>query len=146
MRKVAVAVRGVTNWDGERLRVIRTARRISRRRIARQIGVAIGTVAAWEQGRNAPTVRHLRAVAEVLDVPIAHLAPLPPIPTVRALRERAGLSQQEFADEIGISTGTLAANEHGDSWPSGAARWCEVLDVDEATLRAAWEYARANPD
>jgi putative transcriptional regulator len=51
---------------------------------------------------------------------------------VRAVRERSGMTQQQFADTFGIGLGTLQKWERGERHPSGAAR--SLLLVMQADL------------
>ena len=45
-----------------------------------------------------------------------------PIPNVRALRNKLGMTQEEFADTFGVSAGTVRNWEQGRRTPEGAAR------------------------
>jgi len=63
-----------------------------------------------------------------------------PEPDVRAIRERTGLSQAEFARSIGVAKGTLLNWEHHRRRPEGAARvLLALIDKDpqivQKTLR-----------
>ena len=66
-----------------------------------------------------------------------------PVPDVRALRERLGLSQAEFAAAFGFSLRTLQNWEQGRVQPSGPSRaLLTILSVDpkgalKALARAA---------
>jgi putative transcriptional regulator len=53
---------------------------------------------------------------------------------VRAVRERSGMTQQQFAAAFGIGLGTLQKWERGERRPSGAAR--SLLKVMQANLPA----------
>jgi putative transcriptional regulator len=57
---------------------------------------------------------------------------------VQALRQRIGLTQEQFAAKFGISLGTLRHWERGDRKPHGAALvLLRVIDKnDRAVLRA----------
>lgn len=56
---------------------------------------------------------------------------LPPRDQWAELRRRAGLSQNELADAVGVTSGTLSRWEQGICSPRGAhiAEYAEVLDV-----------------
>lgn len=43
-------------------------------------------------------------------------------PAIRAVRERSGMTQQQFAATFGIGLGTLQKWERGERRPSGAAK------------------------
>jgi putative transcriptional regulator len=53
---------------------------------------------------------------------------------VRTVRQRSGMTQQEFAETFGIGLGTLQKWERGERRPSGAAR--SLLLVMKANLPA----------
>jgi len=53
---------------------------------------------------------------------------------IRAVRERSGLTQRQFATAFGIGLGTLQKWERGERRPSGAARL--LLKVMRANLPA----------
>ncbi len=57
---------------------------------------------------------------------------------MQALRQRIGLTQEEFAARFGISLGTLRHWEHGDRKPHGPALvLLRVIEKnDRAVLRA----------
>jgi putative transcriptional regulator len=54
--------------------------------------------------------------------------------SIRAVRERSGMTQQKFAAAFGIGLGTLQKWERGERRPSGAAR--SLLKVMQANLPA----------
>jgi putative transcriptional regulator len=55
-------------------------------------------------------------------------------PDIRAVRERSGMTQQQFAGTFGIGLGTLQKWERGERRPSGAAK--SLLLVMQADLPA----------
>ena len=55
-------------------------------------------------------------------------------PDIRAVRERSGMTQQQFAATFGIGLGTLQKWERGERRPSGAAK--SLLLVMQADLPA----------
>lgn len=63
-------------------------------------------------------------------------------PDVRALRDRFGLSQTEFALLLGVSVGTLRNWEQGRRRPEGPAR--ALLRVAERRPEAVLEALRDN--
>lgn len=56
---------------------------------------------------------------------------------IKELRKALGLTQQEFADKLGISRNTIATYEIGKSEPSGAAfaLICSTFGINENWLR-----------
>jgi transcriptional regulator with XRE-family HTH domain len=101
------------------------------------LGVAPGVYNAYERGVKSPSLPELELLAYYLEVPLAHFwgqttlsekpehRPPVPAPTVTELRDRmigarlrqarldAKLNLKEFADEVGLSRGLLAAFEFG---------------------------------
>jgi putative transcriptional regulator len=59
---------------------------------------------------------------------------------VKAIRERFGVSQPQFAGMLGISVGTLRGWEQGRRWPDGPAR--VLLRVAEARPDAVLAVTR----
>lgn len=55
---------------------------------------------------------------------------------IRALRERSGMTQQQFAAAFGIGLGTLQKWERGERRPSGAAK--SLLRVMQTNLPAVF--------
>jgi putative transcriptional regulator len=61
---------------------------------------------------------------------------------VRAVREKLGLSQPEFASAFGVSVATVRNWEQGRRSPRGAARvLMQVIDNDPAAVRRALSAA-----
>lgn len=58
------------------------------------------------------------------------------VPSISGIRDRAGLSQSEFAQMIGISVRTLQDWEQGRRAPSGPARALLIIaDMNPRALR-----------
>lgn len=55
---------------------------------------------------------------------------------IRAVRERSGMTQQQFAKAFGIGLGTLQKWERGERRPSGAAK--SLLRVMQTNLPAVF--------
>lgn len=63
---------------------------------------------------------------------------------IRAVRERSGMTQRQFADTFGIGLGTLQKWERGERRPSGAARsLLLVMRADLAAVMRALDTASA---
>lgn len=60
-------------FSSEKLKQIRRAAGVSRTSLAWACGVSSSTVAEWEQGKYAPRVGTLEAVARTLNVSVAEL-------------------------------------------------------------------------
>ena len=61
---------GIPQWRGDALRLRRLAAGWRLQDLAQRIGVSKTTVIRWEMGENAPTSKHVRALAQALDVEI----------------------------------------------------------------------------
>jgi putative transcriptional regulator len=70
-----------------------------------------------------------------------HKIAVPEAVNVVAIRERLGLSQQEFADQFGFSVGSIRNWEQGIRRPEGAAR--VLLKVIERNPKAVLGALRA---
>ncbi len=62
---------------------------------------------------------------------------------IRAVRERSGMTQRQFAATFGIGLGTLQKWERGERRPSGAAK--SLLRVMQADLSAVVRALDATP-
>lgn len=62
---------------------------------------------------------------------------------IKAVRERSGLTQAQFAATFGIGLGTLQKWERGERRPSGAAK--SLLRVMQADLPAVVRALRVRP-
>jgi putative transcriptional regulator len=61
---------------------------------------------------------------------------------IRAVRERSGMTQQQFAATFGIGLGTLQKWERGERRPSGAAKsLLKVMQVDLPAVVKALDVA-----
>jgi putative transcriptional regulator len=61
------------------------------------------------------------------------------VPSVASIREKTGLSQQRFAELLGVSVRTVQEWEQGRRAPSGAAR--TLLMIADRNPRALLEVA-----
>jgi transcriptional regulator with XRE-family HTH domain len=57
----------------ERLRELRRRRLLTQAELAQRVGVSLQSVQAWEWGKSEPRLRHIRRLAEVLEVPAEEL-------------------------------------------------------------------------
>jgi putative transcriptional regulator len=65
---------------------------------------------------------------------------------VTKLRERLGLSQEDFADAFGVSVGTVRGWEQGRREPDGPARvLLTVIDREPAAVLRALDVPRREP-
>ena len=55
---------------------------------------------------------------------------------IRESRKRAGLTQQELADKLGITTGAVSNYENGVSFPKAEIAFglCDILDITPCEL------------
>jgi transcriptional regulator with XRE-family HTH domain len=53
---------------GDELRQVRERRGLSAREVARQAGISVETLSAWERGRRYPSLQSLEALAPVLRI------------------------------------------------------------------------------
>jgi putative transcriptional regulator len=84
---------------------------------------------AFNQGLTADTLHRISAAAASLRITLYPLRPargqqsgIHPFPDVASVREMTGLSQERFAQLMGVSVRTLRDWEQGRRAPAGAAR------------------------
>jgi transcriptional regulator with XRE-family HTH domain len=112
---------------GHGLRPLRRGAGLPVRRIAQHLGVRESTVYNWEAGRARIPGDHLPGLASLLGappsvlVPVLRSSPPPgargPVPPLRRLRRRTGLSQEAVARRIGTNRHRLGAWERGQVVP-----------------------------
>jgi transcriptional regulator with XRE-family HTH domain len=117
---------------GPGLRPLRRTACVSVRRIADALGVRDSTVYNWEAGRVRVPDEHLAALAALFRMAVPDLVqqlrdapprPQPtPLPPLRRMRRRTGLSQEAVAQRIGTSRHRLGAWERGQRPPLWAVR------------------------
>lgn len=112
----------------ERLREARLAAGLTQAQLAQRIGVADGTrVAAWEHGRSTPHPATWAAICSLLGIAPEEAGAM----TLRSLRLRRGLTQDEVAAELGVAASTVARWESGTHrpWPKHSDRLAELYGV-----------------
>lgn len=62
----------VTQPTGDRIREARKAAGLSAEDLAYRLGISVGTVYRWEQGKHAPSLGKLRLVAALTEKPLAY--------------------------------------------------------------------------
>ena len=65
----ADAVKRIRTRQGKTLREVRTLRQLSLSDVAEAVGVSVGAVSHWENGRWSPQQHHQVAIAKTLGVP-----------------------------------------------------------------------------
>lgn len=140
-----------TGWPpfGQFLGARRQELRLSRADLAAALGVAVGTVVAWEHGHRSPGPKKLPRLAEALGVPVASLVAAMPRPegatplgqVVTARQRELGLPGAEIAERVGTTEATVSRWVHGHSRPAPAnlERLAQVLDLRTSELVSALE-------
>jgi transcriptional regulator with XRE-family HTH domain len=125
---------------GRLVRSRRQALKMTRDELARRVGVASGTVAAWELGYRTPRPAQLRSLAAALVVsPEGLAAALPPHEPplsalgelIRARQRSLGLKRSEIAERAGLDEATISRWAHGHHSParSSLRRLAAAIDV-----------------
>jgi transcriptional regulator with XRE-family HTH domain len=130
-----MADRGVRGFDPEKLRAARGASRAragyatgqwTQEHVARLLGVERTNYIGWERGQWSPTPATLARIAELLEVTPAELTSLEEDQaTLADLRQWGGWTQQDVAEQLGMSRSWYAALERGDR--SVSDRYIESL-------------------
>ncbi len=124
--------------------VLRRARRESDLRVdelARILGISQQAVALWESGKTTPTPAMLAALAKVLHVSTADLAPVREGDLrIGDLRAHAGLTQVQVAGHLGVSPAVVGNIERGlrDVNDEQVPALAELFDVSTDRLRTVW--------
>ena len=144
------------------LRIVRERRGLSRRELATAVGVSAATVAHWECDRRALPLTRVAVLAAALTIEPARLVDMltttrPRDTTVTPLfaqmRRKAGMTQRQVAQALGVSYGAVSAWERGirkPTWPQ-LRRLSQLyrLGVDELArtlgLTVPTSFARQTP-
>ena len=137
--------------DARGLRVLRLQAGLSRAELADAVGVSVATIAHWECGRRSLPAQRWNSLSEILEVSPAQFESivrsrrfLPPTSHLAMIRRHAGLTQQEVATRLGVSSGLVSQWEHRlqtPSWPNtrrlAMLFSCSVAVVAKAVGREA---------
>lgn len=116
---------------GTGLRALRHEAAVPVRHIAAHLGLHESTVYNWEAGRVRIPDAHLPALARLLGTSEPRLRerlasspslPVTPLPPLRRLRRRTGLSQEAVARRVGTTRRRVGAWERGEVPPLWAVR------------------------
>ena len=105
---------------GDHLRKRRLDLGLLQREVAAQLGVVPSTVTNWELSRTAPAPRFLPGILRLIG-----FDPSPPPGALlgerlKAYRQHAGISQQQFARLLGVDPSTLSRWERNLRMPTGS--------------------------
>ncbi|MEQ1786434.1 MAG: helix-turn-helix transcriptional regulator [Acidimicrobiales bacterium] len=143
-----------TGWPpfGQFVGARRQELRLDRTDLATAVGVAVGTVVAWELGYRSPGPKQLPRLAQALQVEIESLvtalphadAPTPLGELVATRQRELGLHAGEVAERVGTTDATMSRWVHGHTRPGPAnlERLAEVLDLRVSVLATALEESR----
>lgn len=134
---------GVEGFRGDRLRRARQRAALSCAELAVAVDSNPNSISRLERGEQKPPPILLRRLAEALEVKTAYLAPLPSKPTLRHIRERAGLTGSEIARALGVTPSAVSSAERGVTHPRDAPAWARAYGLNLTTFAAAWAHARA---
>ncbi len=139
---------------------------MSYNKLARAVGVKQTTMFSWENGKSMPSIGFLPRLAEALHVsgteliypsdngePIAKLSERV-VQEIKCLRLSRKITQEEFAEKVGVTWITVARWETGKVAPAieYLPKFAEILGVSEEDLlnpssgaEAPKKYAKARP-
>lgn len=138
-----------TEWPplGQLVGARRQTLRLTRNQLAEAVGVAPGSVAAWEVGARVPGAKVLPRLARALSVEVSALAAALPqgmVTTalgnlIRARQRELGLLSADVARLIGTTESTISRWVHGQSRPSPAnlRRLAEALRLPYSSIASA---------
>ncbi len=114
------------NTLGDHIRARRIDLGLLQRQVADQIGIYTQTLTQWERNTTGPAVQHIPAIIRFLDYdPSAPVTSL--LERLRAARRARGLTQRQFAHELGVDPATICDWENGVHEPSRKKR--ELIDA-----------------
>ena len=128
-------------FDADKIREGRMSLGINQVELAMRIGVDPSVVNSWETRGGRPSVRNLKRVASALGLKVSDLyhSDAGAAGTLVDLRVRAGLSQREVAQFLGVSQTTVSCWERGVSRPTWdeISAYAKVLNTDRIAVGAA---------
>lgn len=136
-------------FNRESLTAAREAKQWSLARVAREAGIGLSTIRAWEAGTRAPEPDNLAKAADALGVPMSSLiSPHRGGPALADLRILAGLTQPQLGLRTGLSTTSIGALERAEIrlTDDRALRLAEALKLSVAEVNAAYRVARERAD
>lgn len=122
----------VARWKPSLLKNLRRKFGLRQDELADLLEVSVGTISGWETGRTRPTTQNLEAISQLREMSAAEVnqelgraafegesqpQQAGGMPPVREIRDRAGLSQAELAEELGVSATTISNWETGHTRP-----------------------------
>lgn len=145
--------RGHRSFSGIQLRQLRERAGLSQALLAEQVGdggiarVTASAISHYEAGRRFPDPATLSELARALQVPekellLEDVAVAEPgvVPTLRDLRRRAGRTQQEVGDALGLGMAGYSKLERGKVQrvpPGRITTMAGLFHVDEKSIIAA---------
>ncbi|TDT93344.1 DNA-binding XRE family transcriptional regulator [Streptomyces sp. 846.5] len=127
----------------ERARELRERAGLSRDELAVLARISPETVRSAEIGARAPSARVIRALADALRTTVDALCPPAGRVVLRDLRRRAGLTQRQLAEKVGVSAQMVSRVEAGVYGVKDPDRWAAGYKVTRAQWTRAWEAGRA---
>lgn len=113
----------VSGFNPDALLRLRTEAGLTQEDLAIRIGVSTTSISGWELGRSAPGPTNFDKLAKALGARKgALLGAVDPLHGLAEHRARAGLNQQQAADEVGIPVSALRTIERGVRLPTTQER------------------------
>jgi transcriptional regulator with XRE-family HTH domain len=133
---------GVSNFAPAKLRAIRSRAGVTLDQVAAALNVSSSSVRKWEAGLSNPRPQHLAALAALFARPSEEFLRATAKPTLRQLREAAGLTMSMAAEAVGTSSSTINRLEQASQHPNAAATnaLAVAYGVTPGEIDAAWRY------
>jgi transcriptional regulator with XRE-family HTH domain len=135
----------VRNFRPATLTRLRRSARLTQEELAEAIGTFRQHLNGFEKGRITPSPAVVAALARILEVdPLELTIGTRRAPELSDLRERAGYSQVQLAEAIGMPRSSYSLLERGGLalHDDVTQRLAGLLQVDEATVAAAYQRTR----
>lgn len=133
---------GMFTFRADLLLLQRREAGLSCEQLAVLAGITPETVRRAEKGPGRPSARVVRALAEALGSTVDELAPPGPRMTLRQMRQRAGSTQQEVAERVGVSTQMVGRVENGVYGVKDPDQWAAAYGVSRTRWLKAWSFGR----
>lgn len=140
---------GTPGFSSAALRAALDRHNITAEDLADEVGVSHQAVSSWLSGLTTPAPGSLVRIADALSLSPADLTPgTAGRAYIGDLRARAGLTQGQAAQQVGIAASGLSAIERGRRRVDEdiATRLAVILKVSEQDVLTAWENGLADRD
>lgn len=124
------------NLVGEKIRKIRIDLGLEQAQLAKMLNTTQGAISNWERGDNMPNKTRLKEIADLGNTTVSELLGENKNvgSRIKGIRERFGLTTEEFGNLFGATKGTVSKWENGKYLPNNQ-RLTKIADFAGITVQ-----------